>query len=177
MNTHDIISSINFDRLRIKSTENQLNIIHIENLTSFGNINSNSFIVKINKYPVGPASNMSNDMRIKAAERLLFELITKGNLSEVKKILENLTEISSPLLEKWRKAFCRQPIQKKGKASLEKGEMLKEQRLINKYLKNISSKWIALIDSNEFAINDDLESLKKDLKMNKCNKGITFIKV
>lgn len=178
MNIYEIRSFSDSDDLVFSSkTKVWTNISSDNSLTSFDNVDSNTIFVEKNNYNVNFALELYDDLRVKAIELFLYELILNGDIKKVREILEKLPELPSPLIKKWNKAFCRESIKKSGKSSLKHGEINKEKKLIENQLKNFLSGWVAINDGTVVGWRTDLKSLKDDLEKEKNIKSVTFLKI
>ncbi len=120
---------------------------------------------------------IKNNYDVKALEQLLYSLLKEGKADEVKSILEQFKNYSSPLIDKWKKSFSKSSPKENAVASLKKNEIELEAKLIKKYKKNYVSQWVALTADKIVASNKSLSELKKELQSNNMHNGITFLKL
>lgn len=123
------------------------------------------------------ASKILAEITIKAAERFVYDKINEGKSQEVRYLLSELENVSSPLLLKWKKVFCREAPKRTGEASLKKGEINKDSEWIKEFSKSYSSKWVALSNDNVIGTNDNLQELKEEVKKCYNIEKMTFLKL
>lgn len=134
------------------------------------------FIQTIQSQNFDPSQILAK-ISVKAAERFVYDKINEGSSLEVRQLLNELVNISSPLLLKWKKVYCREVPKRTGKASLKKGEIKKDSEWLKEFSRNFSSKWVALSDDNVVGTNDNLQELKVELKRLYNIEKITFLKL
>lgn len=119
----------------------------------------------------------ANELLIKLKERHVFELISEGKYQDVKKYLDDLDDVSSPLLKKWKNAFCREIKKRTWKASLTKDDIKNDSELIEFYKEKYSSHWIAIKSGVLIDANKNLESLRKAISQFGNLEKVTFLKL
>lgn len=141
-------------------------------------LNTNS-APSINKetYSYYDAENLKEEYYTMLLERLVYSLLKEGKTSEAKKLLIQYDNYSSPLIDKWKKAFSRHFVTEMRKASLEKDEVEKESAWIKREGKKFVSKWVALVSGKVYATGDNLDNLKKELDQLDKKENITFLKL
>ncbi|MDK9706400.1 MAG: DUF5678 domain-containing protein [Desulforhopalus sp.] len=123
------------------------------------------------------AANKKISYDIIALERLIYRLISEGNISETRNTLEKYCGYSSSLLDKWRKAFSKPPARGKAKATLEKNEISNDAKVINNLRSQYAAQWIAIKSGEIIASNQDLRELKKELEHYNKSDQLTFLKL
>ncbi|MCI5223510.1 MAG: hypothetical protein D3924_12780 [Candidatus Electrothrix sp. AR4] len=118
-----------------------------------------------------------NDFMVKKLESLMYSLLKEGNTKKARDVIEEFADYSSPLLDKWKKSLTR-PLRKLNKtASLRKGEIEMEAKLISRYKEKYRSQWVALVDNEIVASNINLLDLKKEIKAIGIGYEITLLKL
>ena len=170
-------SSVNF-REKQSVIENDTLLQHVIGDLTLGFSNSNSVeSIQVDKRNYNDIEKIQNEINIQALERLIYSLLKEGNTLKAKKTLEEFSEISSPLLDKWTDAISRLANKKSGKASLSKNEIEDESKWIKKYSNKFTSQWVALISGKVIAANSNLKKLREEVERFKNTDNVTFLKL
>jgi hypothetical protein len=151
---------------------------HVVNtqISTLDNVNSVSSIQKDNLNYIN-IEKLNEDHHVIALERQVYTFISAGRTKEAKELLEKSVQYSSPLIDKWKKAFSILSTKNNNIASLQKNEIENESKWIRKNSKYFVSKWVALIAGDLVASNDRLEDLKQDVESINRGGNVTFLKL
>lgn len=122
-------------------------------------------------------AEFTRELSVKAMERHVFDLLNEGKYEEVRNYLEEMNKISSPLLNKWKKAFCRTIQKRTGRASLDKNDIKNDSETIKTYKNKYASKWVALKSGRVIDANESLDNLRNDIKRFGTIDKVTFLKL